>query len=49
MEPAEKRRFKTLLYEQFARMGKALASPHRLELLDVLSQGERTVLLQKCW
>ncbi|QBD78856.1 metalloregulator ArsR/SmtB family transcription factor [Ktedonosporobacter rubrisoli] len=43
MEPGEKRRFKTLLYEQFARMGKALASPHRLELLDVLSQGERTV------
>src|SRR5260370_1229656 len=27
MEPQEKRRFKTLLYEQFARMGKALASP----------------------
>ncbi len=43
MEPQEKRRFKTLLYEQFARMGKALASPHRLELLDILSQGERTV------
>jgi rhodanese-related sulfurtransferase len=43
MKTDEKRRFKTLLYEQFARMGKALASPHRLELLDVLSQGERTV------
>jgi rhodanese-related sulfurtransferase len=43
MEPSEKRRFKTLLYEQFARMGKALSSPHRLELLDILSQGERTV------
>jgi rhodanese-related sulfurtransferase/DNA-binding MarR family transcriptional regulator len=43
MKMDEKRRFKTLLYEQFARMGKALASPHRLELLDVLSQGERTV------
>jgi rhodanese-related sulfurtransferase len=39
----EKRRFKTLLYEQFARIGKALANPHRLELLDVLAQGERTV------
>ncbi len=43
MEPHEKRRFKTLLYEQFARMSKALANPHRLELLDVLAQGERTV------
>jgi rhodanese-related sulfurtransferase len=43
MEAQKKRRFKTLLYEQFARMGKALANSHRLELLDVLSQGERTV------
>src|SRR5258708_35583744 len=43
MERHEKRRFKGLLYEQFARPGKALASPHRLELLDVLSQGECTV------
>jgi len=43
MDPQEKRRFKGLLYEQFARLGKALASPHRLELLDVLAQGERTV------
>ncbi len=43
MKTDEKRRFKTLLYEQFAHIGKALASPHRLELLDVLSQGERSV------
>ena len=43
MDLQEKRRFKTLLYEQFARMGKALSSPHRLELLDLLSQGEREV------
>lgn len=43
MEQQEKRHFKTLLYEQFARISKALASPHRLELLDVLAQGERTV------
>lgn len=43
MEPQEKRIFKNLLYEQFARVGKALASPHRLELLDVLAQGERSV------
>jgi rhodanese-related sulfurtransferase/DNA-binding transcriptional ArsR family regulator len=31
------------LYGQFARIGKALASPHRLELLELLAQGERTV------
>lgn len=37
------REFKTLLYEQFARVGKAIANPHRLELLDLLAQGERTV------
>ena len=34
---------KTALYEQFARVGKALASGKRLELLDLLAQGERTV------
>ena len=28
---------------QFARIGKALASPARLELLDLLAQGERSV------
>lgn len=32
-----------MLYAQFARVGKALASPQRLELLDLLAQGERTV------
>ncbi|HEX8996946.1 MAG TPA: metalloregulator ArsR/SmtB family transcription factor [Ktedonobacterales bacterium] len=37
------RAFKELLYGQFARLGKALASPARLELLDLLAQGERTV------
>jgi rhodanese-related sulfurtransferase/DNA-binding transcriptional ArsR family regulator len=37
------RMFKDQLYEQFARVGKALASPKRLELLDLLGQGERTV------
>src|SRR5258708_5582292 len=31
------------MYEQFARMGKALANPARLELLDLLAQGERSV------
>ena len=43
MQADEKRIFKNQLYEQFARLGKALASPHRLELLDVLAQCERTV------
>lgn len=37
------RAFKDQLFEQFARIGKALANPHRLELLDLLAQGERTV------
>jgi rhodanese-related sulfurtransferase len=34
---------KDALFEQFARVGKALASPKRLEMLDVLTQGERSV------
>jgi rhodanese-related sulfurtransferase len=37
------RAFKDQLFEQFARIGKALANAHRLELLDLLAQGERTV------
>jgi rhodanese-related sulfurtransferase len=37
------RQFKDRLYGQFARLGRALASPYRLELLDLLAQGERTV------
>jgi len=32
-----------ILYEQVARIGKALSSPKRLEMLDVLTQGEKTV------
>ncbi len=39
----ETRDFKTQLYEHFARIGKALSSGHRLELLDLLAQGGRTV------
>src|SRR3982751_3074105 len=35
--------FKDALYEQFARIGHALASPKRIELLDLLGQGEKTV------
>lgn len=34
---------KTALNEQFARVGKALSSPRRIELLDLLAQGERPV------
>jgi rhodanese-related sulfurtransferase len=37
------RRFKDTIYEQFARIGRAVSSPRRLELLDLLCQGERTV------
>src|SRR5207245_5338740 len=37
------RHFKDRLYGQFARIGKALSSPHRLEILDLLAQGERSV------
>lgn len=34
---------KQRIYEQFARISKALAAPARLELLDLLAQGERPV------
>jgi len=34
---------KTALNEQFARIGKALSSPRRIELLDLLAQSERPV------
>jgi rhodanese-related sulfurtransferase/DNA-binding transcriptional ArsR family regulator len=37
------RRFKDSVYEQLARLGKAVAAPKRLELLDLLCQGPRTV------
>jgi len=36
-------RDRAALYEQFARVGKAVCSPKRLELLDLLLQAERTV------
>jgi rhodanese-related sulfurtransferase/DNA-binding MarR family transcriptional regulator len=42
-ERASHRLFKDRLYGQFARIGKGLASPHRLELLELLAQGDRTV------
>jgi len=37
------RHFKNTIYEQFSRIGKAVSSPKRLELIDLLCQGERTV------
>ena len=37
------RAFKSELYGQFARIGKALSSPHRIEILDLLAQAPRTV------
>jgi rhodanese-related sulfurtransferase len=43
MNKQDKRAFKNALYEQFARIGKALSSAHRLELLEVLAQGEHSV------
>jgi rhodanese-related sulfurtransferase/DNA-binding transcriptional ArsR family regulator len=43
VDAARKRVFKDQLFEQFARIGKALASGPRLELLELLAQGERSV------
>jgi rhodanese-related sulfurtransferase/DNA-binding transcriptional ArsR family regulator len=37
------RKFKDPLYAQFARIGHAVASPKRLELLDLIAQGEKSV------
>lgn len=39
----DNRTLKNLLYEQVARIGKAVSSPKRLELLELLAQGEKTV------
>jgi len=39
----DKRAFKNGLYQQFARIGKALSSPHRIEMMELLAQRERTV------
>jgi rhodanese-related sulfurtransferase/DNA-binding transcriptional ArsR family regulator len=40
---AAHRDFKDRLYAQFARIGKAVGSPHRIEMLELLAQSERTV------
>jgi rhodanese-related sulfurtransferase len=43
MSTTDHRAFKDALYAQFARIGHAVSSPKRLELLDLLGQGEKTV------
>lgn len=40
---SESRNFKNNMYQQLARIGKAISSPKRLEILDILSQGTKTV------
>ena len=41
--PLSNRQYKDAIYDQLARLGKAVASPTRLELLDLLCQGPRPV------
>lgn len=41
--PTSSRQFKDAIYEQLARIGKSLGSGPRLEILDILCQGPRTV------
>ena len=43
MAHLQKRKIKDLLYEQVSFVGKALSSPKRLELIEVLVQGEKRV------
>ncbi len=33
----------SLVYEQLARIGKSVSSPHRIQILDLLAQGEKSV------
>lgn len=39
----QSREFKDQTYAQLAKIGKAIASPKRLEILDILAQGAKTV------
>ncbi len=41
--PTPQQRFTDTIYAHFARIGKAVSAPKRLELLDLLCQGPRTV------
>jgi len=43
MSDLSNREFKTELFEQFARVSQALSSGKRLEILELLAQGERSV------
>lgn len=43
MPKIDHRRFKDELYAEFARVAEAIASPKRLEILDLLAQRERSV------
>jgi rhodanese-related sulfurtransferase/DNA-binding transcriptional ArsR family regulator len=43
MRVLDHRRFRDQIFAQFARLGKAMASPKRLELIDLLAQAERSV------
>ncbi len=43
MTAMSNRSLKDLLYDQVARVGKALSSPKRLEILEMLAQGEKAV------
>lgn len=43
MPVTKAQRFKAAIYQQLARISKALASPRRLELLDLLAQAPHTV------
>ncbi len=43
MTVSPNRRFRDDIYDQFTRIGKAVSSPKRIELLELLCQGERTV------
>jgi rhodanese-related sulfurtransferase len=43
MDTTTKREFKDQLFEQFARIGKSLSNGRRLEILELLAQGPRTV------
>lgn len=43
MASSPNRQFRDDIYEQFTRIGKAVSSPKRIELLELLCQGERSV------
>ena len=39
----QSREFKDLIFEQFAKIAQAFSAPKRLEIIDILAQGERDV------